>query len=218
MIHVWPRQGQAVRSSAPLDCHIKEVVRRMKRTFTLMLALAVCVVPVAGAQNGAQDGALIAQVKDYLRSETWRFEPVEGAAALRMRYEGQQATWTVLMHAREDLRRLSFYSVLPEAVPEPRRAAVAEYLHRANFDLALGCFELDYDTGRVRFRTSLDVEGAQLSQAQIRNYLYTNVLTCERYLPGLLQVIEAETGPAEAIAAIERTGEEPEAEPAEGQE
>jgi len=161
----------------------------------------------------AAEETILARVETFLKSDSWRYEPVEGAPALRMRYEGQQGTWTVLVYARESLRQLSFYSVLPEPVPGDRLPAAAEYLHRANFGLALGCFELEYGSGRVRFRTSVDLEGGRLGDRQIRNYLYANVLTCDRYLQGLEAVVDESREPAEAIEMIEavEAAEAPEA-------
>jgi hypothetical protein len=151
----------------------------------------------------AAEETILSRVEAFLKSDSWRYEPVEGTSALRMRYEGQNGTWTVLVYTRESLRQAGFYSVLPDPVPDDRLPAVAEYLHRANYDLAIGCFELDWDTGQVRFRTSLDLEGGELGDRQIRNYLYANVLTCDRYLKGLADVSAGRATPAEAIAAVE---------------
>jgi hypothetical protein len=155
------------------------------------------------AQAPAGAGPLLESVTSYLDSEAWRYETVAKSNTLRMRYRGQSETWVVLVQAREDLRQLSLYSMVPAEIPADRLDAVGEYLHRANYGLALGCFELDYDTRQVRFRTSVDLEESELSAAQVRNYLYMNVLTCDRYLAGLTQVIEGLAAPRAAVEAVE---------------
>ena len=174
--------------------------RNAVRYATFLLLLAVLVPPAAWAQP-----PLLESVKAFLDTEAWRYESVPNDDALRMRYRGQSETWVVLVQAREDLRQLSLYSIVPAEIPADRVDAVGEYLHRANYGLALGCFEFDYDARQVRFRTAVDVEDAELSPAQVRNYLYMNVLTCDRYLSGLTQVIEGQAAPRAAVAAVEST-------------
>ena len=74
--------------------------------------------------------------------------------------------------------------------PGERMAAVAEFITRANYGLIIGNFELDFSDGEIRYKTSLDVEGDRLSQALIKQLVYTNVLTMDQYLPGILAVLE----------------------------
>ena len=68
------------------------------------------------------------------------------------------------------------------------------------------------DERRVQFRTSIDVEDDEdgLSRQILRNLVYQNVLTMERYLPGLRDVMGG-ASPAEAIARAEKTKAEPQA-------
>ncbi|MBC7340390.1 MAG: YbjN domain-containing protein [Firmicutes bacterium] len=96
-----------------------------------------------------------------------------------------------------------FYSVCPVNVPEGKRLAVAEYLTRANYGLVIGNFEMDFRDGEVRYKTSIDVEGAEIAPALVRNLVYANVITMDRYLPGLLGVIYGNLTPEQAIAQVE---------------
>lgn len=80
---------------------------------------------------------------------------------------------------------------------------MAEYLTRANYGLVLGNFEMDFRDGEVRYKTSIDVEGAEIVPGLIRNLVYANVITMDRYLPGLLSVIYGNLTPHEAITQVE---------------
>jgi hypothetical protein len=55
----------------------------------------------------------------------------------------------------------------------------------------------------VRYKSSLDFEGAVLTPELIRNAIYPAVQTTDRYLPGLMAVIYGGKSAAEAIAEIE---------------
>ena len=68
----------------------------------------------------------------------------------------------------------------------------------------IGNFEIDYKDGTVRFKTSIDVEGGTLTKTMIKNLLYMNVYTFDKYLPGLKAVAEQGVDPAATIARIEQ--------------
>ena len=66
-----------------------------------------------------------------------------------------------------------------------------------------GNFELGFEEGDIRFKTSVDVEGHPLSHALIKNQVYHNVLTMDQYLPAILAVIEGKETPLAAIGQVE---------------
>ncbi len=112
---------------------------------------------------------------------------------------GPLERWKFFAQVVEEQRLIAFYSVCPLDVPDDRRPEVANLLTRANYALAVGNFELDFDDGEVRFKTVLDVEG-QLEPARVKRMVRANGLAMETYLPGIAAVI---TG-MPALPAIER--------------
>ena len=85
-----------------------------------------------------------------------------------------------------DLSQFLFYVIAPVKAPEEVRAAVAEYITRANYGLRIGNFEMDYTDGEVRYKSSLDFEGGGTYGTLIKNTIYPAVQTMDFYLPGLL--------------------------------
>jgi hypothetical protein len=83
------------------------------------------------------------------------------------------------------------------------KVAMAEFLTRANFGLAVGNFEMDWESGAIRCKTSLDIEGTQLNEALVEGLVNANLITSERYLPGMRAVAENGANPEEAINEIE---------------
>ena len=96
-----------------------------------------------------------------------------------------------------------FYSYCPVKVPENKRPLVGDFLTRANYGLLVGNFEMDYNDGEVRYKTSIDVEGNKLSVALVKRLVYDNLAVMDRYLPGVLSVIYGGASPTEAIAQVE---------------
>ncbi|HMA36622.1 MAG TPA: YbjN domain-containing protein [Chloroflexia bacterium] len=139
----------------------------------------------------------------FFKEDEWPITPVEGRPMLRMNFRGTNGRWMCLAQAREEQQEFIFYSVCDVNAPEERRAAMAEFLTRANYGLYLGNFEMDYSDGEIRYKTSIDVEGATLTAPLIKSLVYANVSLMDRYLPGIMSVLYAGTAPLEAIRKIE---------------
>ena len=120
---------------------------------------------------------------------------------------GNNGEMTCFAQVRPDLEQFIFYVVMPMRVPEEMRAAMAEFLTRANYGLVVGNFEMDYEDGEVRYKTSLDVEDTEATTELLRHIVYANVTTMDRYLPGILAVLGGGKSPAEAVAAIDEAKE-----------
>ena len=140
-------------------------------------------------------------VQAYFASEDWPVVEVE-PGLLETAFEGSTTAWPCRIHVFDDDQRVVFVSAFPVVVDEEKRPAVGEFCNRANFGLAVGNFELDFDGGEVRFRTSLDLDGGAASEALVRNVVVANVLTMDRYVPGLLAVLNG-TDPADAVEDVE---------------
>lgn len=80
---------------------------------------------------------------------------------------------------------------------------MAEFLTRANYGLMIGNFEMDFNDGEIRYKTSIDVEGDNLSSALLKQLVYANVMTMDQYLPGIIAVIDGNISPVDANAKIE---------------
>ena len=140
-------------------------------------------------------------VTTFFASEDWPIVEAE-PGVLETAFEGTDTAWPVRIHVFEDDVRAVFVSAFPAIVPDDQRAAVAEFCNRANFGLAIGNFELDHDGGEVRFRTSIDAEGTEPTAALVKNAVVANVLTMDRYVAGLLAVLNG-TAPADAVEDCE---------------
>lgn len=142
-------------------------------------------------------------LETFLAGDGWYPQRLEGKYIFRMGFAGKNGQLTCYAQIRVDLEQFLFYALAPVKVPEEARLTAAEYLTRANYGLRIGNFELDFNDGEVRYKSSLDFEAAELTPALIKNAIYPAVQTLDRYLPGLMKVIYGAAFPAEAVAEIE---------------
>lgn len=69
--------------------------------------------------------------------------------------------------------------------------------------MIIGAFEIDLDDGEVRFRTSIDLDGLELSDEALENLFGHNFHVMGTYLPAIVAVSAGKSEPADAIATVE---------------
>ncbi len=146
--------------------------------------------------------SLIESVVNYFQEDEWPIELVNGNV-VRTAFKGENGQWACHGWVREQEEQFVFYSLCPLNVPDNRYAEVSEFITRANYGMVIGNFEMDYSDGEVRYKTSIDVEGSELTNTLCRQIVITNVMLMDRYLPGIMAVITGAQTPAQAIAQIE---------------
>ncbi len=148
---------------------------------------------------------LLNTAANYLQLREWYFIKSLENYTIQFVFAGQNARWNCLVRTRETASQFVFYSICPILIPENKRLAIAEFITRANYGTIIGNFELDFDDGELRYKTSIDVEGDRLTNANIESLIYANLGTMDRYLPGIKGIIEREDiSVKEAIEIVER--------------
>lgn len=150
-----------------------------------------------------QTGQIFNAMVAFFEEDDWVFNWIEGKPILSVPFTGKSARWMCYAQAREQQQQFVFYSVCPINAPSARRAEAVEFITRANYGMIIGNFELDYNDGEIRYKTSIDVENAALTSPLVKQLVYSNVAMMDRYLPGIMSVIYGGTDPAEAVRIIE---------------
>ena len=88
-----------------------------------------------------------------------------------------------------DTERFILYLNFGPTAAEDYRDETARFIALANWKLSIGNFEFDYDEGEVRFKTSIDFAGAELSEKLIRNAISNAMSAMEMYAGGLIEVM-----------------------------
>ncbi len=149
-------------------------------------------------------GRIYESVLAFLQEDQWRYEEIPGESAIRLSFTGQNARYDCFGRVNEAHEVFVFYSFIPVRVPETQRLLVAELLARINYGLNIGNFELDMNDGEIRYKTSIDVEGGDLTPRMVETLIAVNISTADRYFPSFADVMYAGVAPMEAVARIER--------------
>jgi len=82
-----------------------------------------------------------------------------------------------------------FYLNFGVAAAADRRDETARFLTLANSNLMVGNFEIDFEDGLVRFRSSVSFEEMELSDILIRNAILSAMNAVERFAEGVIDVM-----------------------------
>ncbi len=148
-------------------------------------------------------GRILDVVERFLEGDDWPVSRVEGRTVIKTGFEGKNGQFTCYAQERNEQEQFVFYSIFPVRTPEDRTHDVAEFITRANYGMIIGNFELDYGDGEIRYKTSVDVEDTEIPEPLVRHMIYANVLTMDKYFPGLMRVLYAGIDPVSAIDEVE---------------
>jgi len=99
-----------------------------------------------------------------------------------MPVRGIRGEWICIVRVFHESQHLLVYSILPENAPEDRRPRIAELFVRINYGLVLGNFEMDWEDGVLRYKTSMDIEDITPTATVLRNLIFSNFLfSADRY-------------------------------------
>jgi hypothetical protein len=156
--------------------------------------------PEENNPNGIHAFMLLGQ---FLEENNWNAHQLPNKYIYRLTFQGKSALLHCYAQVRVNAEQLLIYVVSPIKVEEQTRLIAAEYLTRANYGLYIGNFELDFNDGEVRYKSSIDFENVELNFDLIRNTMYPALQLMDRYLPGLMKVAYGGTEPVDAINEIE---------------
>lgn len=93
---------------------------------------------------------------------------------------------------------------LPNKVEPAYLHSVAEYLHRANFGLNNGNFELDYNDGEVRYKLYVFFQGIELTKRIVEDSILIPLMMYMQYGKNMMKLMLGEGEPKELIEDAER--------------
>ncbi|HLP88812.1 MAG TPA: YbjN domain-containing protein [Nostocaceae cyanobacterium] len=147
-------------------------------------------------------------VLNFFQVDGWPFKQVKDDSILQTAFQGKNGEWDCYAQTIDTNYEFVFYSICPIQIPVSKRQTIAEFITRANSNLLLGNFELDFKIGEIRYKTSIAIEENKLSFACIKKLVYTNITMMDKYLPGIISIINNNISPESAINQIEASQEE----------
>ena len=80
---------------------------------------------------------------------------------------------------------------------------VSEFLHRANYGLNDGNFEMDYKDGEIRYKSFVNFRNIDVSQEVVEDSIIVGAAMIDRYGKGLLKLMLGDGTAEECIEYCE---------------
>ncbi len=108
---------------------------------------------------------------------------------LRSVFEGNQGRFWIYAKIPADLDILLCYSRCPFDAPTDILQLASELISHINFGLRVGNFEINMNSGEIRFKSSLDFRRVNLSDSLILNVLLPCAYAMDQFLPAFNSLI-----------------------------
>jgi hypothetical protein len=126
-------------------------------------------------------------VREFLDSHEWFYQ--EKSDELGFSIEVEDYRLFCAFHISEENKQIIFHSFFPIKIPSNKSKAVIMLLNNINCETTVGNFELDTNTGNVRYRTSLDVENTELNNHLLENMLLANFSVSVENYPQIIKLL-----------------------------
>lgn len=151
-------------------------------------------------------------IKQFLDEDDWnyRYDPEYGLFRFDFHTGGFMKSLHYVIHVREE--DFVVYGYFPLGVAEGHAEVMrrmAEFICRVNYGICNGCFELEYDTGIIRYKTFADCTNSKIpSKDVIRDGISRAYWMFDQYAYGILEITHGKTQVSEIIERCEQEREE----------
>lgn len=142
-------------------------------------------------------------IENFFREDDWKYQPIDENGIIKSGITLSSKLKRATIHVNV-LENGFYVNVSPDlSADEDSRAAVAEFITRANYGLGHGNFEMDYRDGEIRYKTTMYCGDQIPTFDQIKFLFYANIMTLDRYGNALAKVLFGMATPEEAIQEAE---------------
>lgn len=143
------------------------------------------------------------QILAYFDNQHWKYHLPETDKTLAVfGLNTTNGKFHCIVDVDEVNHNLIFFSVFPVNVPENLRREMAELIIRVNYMLFWGSFEMDFDDGEVRLKTSIIYEDIMLTDKVLEHIIKGNIAIMDKRFELLNEFITQKIDKAIAIKKI----------------
>lgn len=144
-------------------------------------------------------------VEQFLNEEGLIYTVLKDGAILGFRMSAEKGIFHCYVTFDEVEGYMLVHTLCGFNTPKEKYAEMAELLTRINFVIKIGNFELDFEDGEIRFRTSIRISAEEVSQEMIKHLILINILTMDKTFPILMELIYGTASPSDLLEKFKDT-------------
>ena len=142
-------------------------------------------------------------IESFLIDEDWKYEFLDDIGAFRMNVGLDSKVKSARVYIDVLDWAFKVLCVPPIAADDGSIDVTAEFLTRVNYSMNIGNFEMDYSDGEIRYKTAVLCSDTVPTYSQVKDAIYLNIITLERYCDALTMVLYGMITPEAAIKLLE---------------
>ncbi len=147
---------------------------------------------------------VIEAIKLYFEKNEWKYKYDEEKKIFTSGIDMENVLGDVKIYVSLDKNSYNVYTVLNSKVEKEYYATVGEFLHRANYGLKNGNFEIDYRDGEIRYKSFVNFENVVISEEIVGDSIFVGIAMLDRYGKGLLKIMLGDSTPKECVEECEK--------------
>ncbi|WP_242457775.1 YbjN domain-containing protein [Pedobacter sp. BS3] len=100
---------------------------------------------------------------------------------------GTNGSFQCFADLNEDESQFIFSSICGANTPAEKKRKMLELLNAINYKLFFGNFEMNWEDGEIRFRTSISYKNLNININFIEELIMTNIITMDKSLPSIME-------------------------------
>ena len=138
-------------------------------------------------------------IKNYLNKRDWKYKSFEkeGIITFGINYRGVIGNVRLIIDIENEYYKV--YSIFNGSVESTYYNEMAEFLHRANYGINDGNFEMDFDDGEIRYKTYVRTDKAELDNDIVERSILVGLAMIKRYGSGITKIMLGEGSPETCI-------------------
>ena len=151
-------------------------------------------------------------IRNFLEDDDWNFDFDDEEGSFRFGLNLRRCKFKSIKYYIK-VRESDYvvYAVCPLAAnveDKEGTARISELLHRINYGMFIGNYELDHRDGEIRYKCFVDCENSYPSNDVIRNSIYLPGHIYERFGNAIASVLFTDVSPEEAYIKAEDEAED----------
>jgi hypothetical protein len=129
----------------------------------------------------------------------------ESQTIFNLGMELENGNYDCYIDLRTEENQVLIYTISATKIPTSQRVRAAEYISRANYNLIIGNFELNFEDGKIRYKTSYlyDTNFPNSEEVFLKN-MSASFHTMDKYIAGIMSIIYANVSPESAVNDVEK--------------
>ena len=151
---------------------------------------------------------IIDEIKTFFKNNNWKYEYNKEDNIFISGLDMGNVLGNVRMFILLEENSYNVYMILNSKSEGSNYPLIAEFLHRANYGLKDGNFEMDYRDGEIRYKSFVNFKNIDVSQEVIEESIIVGAAMIASYGKGLLKLMLGEGTVTECIEYCENSAKE----------